>query len=822
MRLLRLRLAGFGAYAAPLDLDFCRLPEDALFLIHGPTGGGKTTLLDAVCYALFGDTSTGERDVAHLRSHHAGAGADTFVALDFAVRGEVYRVRRAPEYQRKAQRGGRLVRQPARAELFRLADGAPDAAETAQLAARAKEVSGRVHALLGVDVQQFRQIALLPQGRFRELLVADSKERERIMAGLFGTEELARFQLFLKDRARALAAEIKDLRARREAVLGQLGAADEAALAAEEASLSERLAGLAAAVELAREVEAGARVRLEAARAANATLEGLARAQEALAALEARLPEQVQRRARLEQAERAQALAAPLRELQRARDDYAAARRRREDAEGALGAAAEAVEKAKAAYRRWLGAGCGLERRLLVEADRRRAAAEEAHNELLAIERAWRLGRAAQLAAGLAAGQPCPVCGSPHHPAPAVAGDGTVPEDEQVDARRHKAEAMRREAERAACDVEAFRAVLRTLPAEEAVPEITASPGLTPDRFAAELKAAQEARRRAEEALLGLREQQAALLRQEGELRARGEAVRAEVDAAVAAAGFAGLKEVAAAGLDVAAITALRGEIEAFDRRLIEAQTRRADAKAAAAGVAAQELRPLEAALAGRVEAREAAVRAEQSCRDRMLALRDAAGRLEELARKLAALEARYGVLGRLADIANGEGGAARVTFQRFVLAALLDEALDAASQRLKAMSRGRYLLRRVREAADRRVSAGLDLEIDDAYTGRARPVSTLSGGESFMAALALALGMADVVSRHAGGVRLDVMFIDEGFGALDAEALDLALRTLIDLRRQGRMIGIISHVPELKERIDYRLEVRATSSGSSARFVLP
>ena len=194
----------------------------------------------------------------------------------------------------------------------------------------------------------------------------------------------------------------------------------------------------------------------------------------------------------------------------------------------------------------------------------------------------------------------------------------------------------------------------------------------------------------------------------------------------------------------------------------------------------------------------------------------------DQRARQIAELDERFAIEGRIADLANGMGEGERITFQTFVLQTFLDEALDAASQRLRAMSRGRYDLRRAGQSIDRRKSAGLDLEVDDAHTGRSRPVSTLSGGESFQAALALAMGLMDVVRARSGGVQLDVMFIDEGFGSLDTEALDAALQTLIDLRSQNRMIGIISHVSELKERIDTRLEVVPGPGGSTARWVLP
>lgn len=136
-------------------------------------------------------------------------------------------------------------------------------------------------------------------------------------------------------------------------------------------------------------------------------------------------------------------------------------------------------------------------------------------------------------------------------------------------------------------------------------------------------------------------------------------------------------------------------------------------------------------------------------------------------------------------------------------------------------MSSGRFSLRRVEETEDKRKAGGLDLEVDDTYTGTARRVSTLSGGESFLASLALALGLADVVQSYAGGIRLDTVFIDEGFGSLDPEALELAYRTLVDLQRSGRLVGIISHVPDLKELISTRLEVTPIRRGSTARFVV-
>ncbi len=173
-----------------------------------------------------------------------------------------------------------------------------------------------------------------------------------------------------------------------------------------------------------------------------------------------------------------------------------------------------------------------------------------------------------------------------------------------------------------------------------------------------------------------------------------------------------------------------------------------------------------------------------------------------------------------LSSIASGSNPL-RITFERYILSSLLDEVLYAGTLRLKTMSHGRFELLRSTVIEDKRSHGGLNLEVFDSYTGTKRPVTTLSGGESFLAALSLALGLADIVQSYAGGIRLETIFIDEGFGSLDSEALDLALKTLSDLGQGGRLVGIISHVTELRERIETRLEVITGKSGSSTRFII-
>ncbi|MDB5298862.1 MAG: ATPase involved in repair, partial [Phycisphaerales bacterium] len=239
-----------------------------------------------------------------------------------------------------------------------------------------------------------------------------------------------------------------------------------------------------------------------------------------------------------------------------------------------------------------------------------------------------------------------------------------------------------------------------------------------------------------------------------------------------------------------------------------------------AAGISPPDVAAIKAAAEAAEAAVEQNVREEESLATRLKQYDEQLSRLRALEADLQAMDARYQLIGQVSEVANGRNDY-RMTFQRVVLGVLLDEVLAAASLRLRIMSRSRYVLQRLKDQAVGRGAGGLDLEVHDEWTGTTRAASTLSGGESFLASLALALGLADVVQSRAGGIRLDTIFVDEGFGTLDPEALDLAIRALQDLQQGGRLVGIISHVTELKEWIDARLEVSSGRRGSSAKFVV-
>ncbi len=302
-----------------------------------------------------------------------------------------------------------------------------------------------------------------------------------------------------------------------------------------------------------------------------------------------------------------------------------------------------------------------------------------------------------------------------------------------------------------------------------------------------------------------------------GAAEERGKAAHAEAERACAAAGFGGVPDCEAALLadeDRAKLTRSIGERTASSQAAAE---RLAALEAELAGAARPDVAALGAVRNAAAVAARKAGDAIVKLRGDLDALSEREQRLSELAARLAELERKLEVLGRVAEVANGKNGL-NMSLQRFVLAARLEEVAEAASRRLAVMSKGRFRLRHDTTVGHKAQAAGLGLVVEDAWTGVTdRPVGALSGGESFLASLALALGLSDVVLRRSGGLRLDSLFVDEGFGSLDEETLDQAVRALEELREGGRLVGVISHVPELRRRIAARIEVKRSPEGSVA-----
>jgi exonuclease SbcC len=305
-------------------------------------------------------------------------------------------------------------------------------------------------------------------------------------------------------------------------------------------------------------------------------------------------------------------------------------------------------------------------------------------------------------------------------------------------------------------------------------------------------------------------EKKASIPRQEAELKK----LRSDCARRMAAEGFKDEMECSAALLPLEEIERLKIEVERFSHSLSAAAERSGRAADACRGLTKPDMNAVTAAR-DEADRRMGELRKEDGILEgEQRGLDEALRTIGEREARVTLLDREYAVAGRLAEITGGQNKK-RMTLQRFVLAALFEEVAMAASQRLTRMSRGRYHLVRSEAPRDNKATSGLDLDVTDDYIGEKRPAFTLSGGESFLASLSLALGLSDVVMAQCGGRYLDCIFIDEGFGSLDGETLDFALNTLIELHRTGRVIGIISHVSELKERIPSRIEVVSSKDGS-------
>lgn len=920
MRPLTLTLSAFGPYAGQITLALEQLGKNGLYLIRGDTGAGKTSIFDAIAFALYGEASGDQREAAMFRSQYAAPDTPTFVELTFESAGKTYRVRRVPEYTRPAKRGGGVTLQRAEAELT-MPDG--------RVVTRVKEVGQAVREIVGVDREQFAQIAMIAQGDFLKLLVASTEERMRIFRQIFHTGRYQKLQAALKDQLAALSRARDKLRdglmqavgsARypADSVLGQrladaqagrLLLQETAALldeivrqdsAAQEAGrralerLDKQIGQAARTLGQAREL-AAARIQLRDAQAKRQAIQqemekaGAARAalaarkpeREALAQQAAALAEEVRRHeacSRLDQAlEAAQkrytagcaAQAACAKQLTDLADQQAAARAGQER----LADSAIRAEKQRAEHAALLEeqrAFNGLSRDLdAVAASARQYArvqkdylaaaqsAEAAQGRYQQMNRAFLDEQAGILALGLQDGAPCPVCGACSHPRPAQVTLG-APREADLEQAKQQATAAQDEAGRLSAEagqlrgaLEARRAglqqrareLLGDVPCEEMAEQIAAAGAALRDRLAAcksALDQAQQDMQQLDQFGHTLRTLEQAVQQAQARQAAAQQAIaRAEQDTQH----LARQKQELADGLRYPDQAAARraaqqtkDTIQDLDRR-----TEQAEQAYQACKSQADALEGTIAALAGQLEhAPEIdmeTIQAElEACNARRRALedgqtaraarldrnQDALRALETHGAALAEAEQKWGWVKSLADTAGGQlVGREKIMLETYVQMTYFDRILARANTRLMVMSRGQYELKRRAQAENNRRQSGLELDVVDHYNGSVRSVKTLSGGESFQAALSLALGLSDEVQSAAGGVQLDVMFVDEGFGSLDEEALEQAVRALSDLSGGNRLIGIISHVEALARRIDRQIVVtKHGTAGSDAVIV--
>ena len=860
-------ISAFCSYAGVCTLDFTRFGDGGLILITGDTGAGKTTIFDAISYALFGEASGAERGGDSLRSDYAAPETDTFVTLTFTHRGKTYTVTRRPEYVRPKRRGAGFTRQPAEAELLR-PDGPP--------VAKVGEVTRYVEELLRFNYKQFKQLCMLAQGEFLRLLLASSDERAEIFRRIFDTGLCRGLQLELAERARQLFGQVQQLRRHIADNLLRIQANSESALGV---LLAEETADGAVAEEVIGELavqNALDQTRLDTVKEEMETLDdrrqalvvNRQRAEEdarrrrrlgevrgELAELLRQEPQQQERLRLLETAEKAVEagrLLAEVQTLRRQRQQAEQDRRQaiaaREQTRAALAArqAEQEVQQAAAGRREALEAQVNRLTALQESVVRLTALAEELPGLAAAFQTAeYAAGRAKEnydrvessffhaqaglLAARLTDGEICPVCGSRMHPQPAQ-----LPEDAPTEEDWKQARAAREMAEAALAEAgQALAAHRRLTAATEAQAEEQNAELALPLEETAIAAALRDAMRHAQEAanaadraaaaLAKARETAAAAeaqtvtadARLEKLLRILGEKERA-LDAQRLAAGFADEAALEAAQLSTERLRVLREKAAWYAASRQQAEGEAARLAKETAGEA-----PDQAAITAQLAETEAQLKRQREAAARLQSQLDANRRvLAELQEKQSALaetEHTYLWTKELADTAGGTvTGRRKLRFEAYVQGAYFDQILAAANRRLSRMTAGQYELMRA-DSPDSLQDRGLELAVMDYHTGKPRPVKTLSGGESFEASLALALGLSDVVQRRHGGVSIETMFIDEGFGSLDGESLDAAIRTLLSLAGDKRLVGIISHVDGLKERIDRQIVVRKTLTGSTA-----
>lgn len=917
MKPLKLTLSAFGPYAGETVIDFAKLGGQGLYLITGDTGAGKTTIFDAITFALYGKASGRWKrdDNGLLRSMYADGDTDTYVELEFAYNGKSYRLYRSPEYERPKKRGGGTTLKKAEAFLYD-EDGRP-------LAVKVKEVNQAVVGLIGLDYEQFTQIALIAQGDFQKIIMADTNERRRIFQEIFHTHFYRRLQERLAEMAKGKEAEcgelrrgvrqsldgiecgddaeaavlLADLRSRdyvgclEEALacLKNLLTAAETAYAAEKerqqqvqkelAETSLQLERLAQAVRLRQELtdcRAGlARLEPEYAAAEKALTQAAQAGQEA-----GRLQEE---RLRLQSVwQEAASLRQQAAAWQRQQEKLATAVQTAQEQQAAVSQKLETAKQAELVLaqlqkrhseqehaRERLQQLGTLNRRLREAEEEQQAkmqiytAAREDYQKQSClyqnVQQRFYDAQAGLLAARLTPGEPCPVCGARQHPQPASLPQG-APTQAQLQAAEKEAQRLQAKVQEQAAYLNALRQQISAL-ADELVQQGERLFALT-EREAICLRARgewQELAAREKELAAELQRAEASaqaqpLLKQRLQALAEAQELqeRQHLEAVQRAADSRGklalqqeqLRRLLA-GAEGAAdggepseeqlqrrVSALRERQQHLEAELQQSQQlyrRLGDERAAALSAEAT----LQAQLAKLSVPAEAEDILRQRREDLTAAAAQAAQRLQELysslssnrriyqetaaaAQQLGRAEKELALCKGLSDTANGKlSGKQRIDFETYVQTTYFDKILRRANVRLMQMTDSHYELERQTESG-LKGKTGLELNVRDHYNGSVRSVRTLSGGESFQASLALALGLADVVQSEAGGIRMDAMFVDEGFGSLDDTALQQAVRTLYALSGGQRLVGIISHVGELQEKIEKKIIVRKSACGTS------
>ena len=914
MRPLKLTIAGFGPYAKVQELDFELLGDRGLYLITGDTGAGKTTVFDAITFALFGEASGDNRDASMLRSKYASSEAPTYVELRFAYDGKEYTVRRNPEYTRAKSRGTGTTTQSADAVLTY-----PDGSTVSKL----KEVDRAIKDIIGINREQFSQVAMISQGDFRRLLQADTKERQKIFRDIFDTGLFVTLQNQLKEKANELRdkreqasrsikqyvegllcsddselfgdaqkarsgempmGEVTELLEKLLTEDKELAAALDLQLVDVEKHLEQTTAKLTQAnnyvnlkKELCRqqEVEKKAFIELDQAQLKLEEAKGTLPEQENLSKkineLELQLPSYDERD------EKSKELAKKQKELTETENCRVKAEADREALVAELSKQREeqkSLENAEADKERLFAKQNQFkERKAQLEAFiksfgelvlQRNELREKQEVYLKAAEKSKHLSleyeqmhkafmdeQAGIIASGLRAGMVCPVCGSVEHPCLARLSENAPSEADVKKAKQdaEKAQKHTEDANRAASTqkgivssteeniIKVCKQLMGDIEIENA--DVEAQSQLNEikeqmndaDEKAAELEKKIQRRNtleklipqseqslvNTEKTLSDSREKSAALNVTIREMEKQIEELSSKLL----------FKDKVSAEKEISemqnSLTAQKNAFAQAENRVNEEKTGLAAIGAAIVQLKKQLTEGEEADIAELEAIKESLniqktdiLSKQKNVYNRLSTNESAQRSISKKTEELGEIESRFAWLKALSDTANGNvSGKDKIMLETYIQTTYFDRILQRANIRLRKMSGGQYDLKRREIAENKQSQSGLELDIVDHVNASQRSVNTLSGGEAFLASLALALGLSDEVQMSTG-IHLDTLFVDEGFGSLDGEALNKAYNTLVALTEGNRLVGIISHVSELKDKIDKQIIVCKNRSGGS------
>lgn len=808
MRALRLTMSAFGPYAGRVEIELEKLGSRGLFLICGDTGAGKTTIFDAITFALYGEASGNVREADMLRSKYADALTPTEVELEFLYRGKRYVVKRSPEYLRPKARGEGFTKQAADATLIFPQE------ENRQPITKPKEVTKAVTELIGLNREQFSQIAMIAQGDFLKLLLAKTEERSKIFREIFNTApyqilqeklkaESGRLKSLYEDKSKSILQYINGvtydedteagdtLRKIKEQktpgsisdtmeLLEEIIARDEETLFKCEETFGAVEAGLA---ELNRQM-GKAETEEKAKREIAVTKNRLNEFEPKLPALKMAYERELGRKQ--EQESLAVQIDSAMKKLDRYQELETLIQQQR--------AVVKAIATGNQEIEKELMRAETQRRQLEAEWKRAVAVYERAADRVQStrsyyetLERAYLGAQAGILAEKLNDGEKCPVCGSTHHPE--LASMPTeVPTKEALDGAKAERECAETKLREASAD-----AGVRKEKAENAKQMVPKRIQILKEELAADtarlahltekienLKATLEydSRETARAQIAGWQQEKRAM---EAALKSAEAAYR---DCETTIAGYRTSMETLQKQLE---------DVQPIDREALLENRNRMN------------------------EEKQTVKLQQQKISVRLVTNQNARTAIAKQAKEMESVEHEWMWVKALSNTANGNiGGKDKIMLETYIQMTYFDRILARANTRFMAMSSGQYELKRRSAAENQRSQSGLELDVIDHYNGSKRSVKTLSGGESFKASLSLALGLSDEIQSSAGGIRLDTMFVDEGFGSLDEESLNQAISALEGLSEGERLVGIISHVAELKERIDKQLVVTKDKLGGS------